>query len=407
MKNGHTLSPRQHQALPVQPPPEIPERSEDERAPVPGRDEPPAVAGEDRKGRLLRGAGPPRSGRDAGSRRPAPPRRVQIPQERRGRRVVEGEPEGEARTLEALAAPRIRRGRRPSPEHRQHGAANPRIGQGRQAELVGSGRALGHRGPVYALSVAAGAQIRRERGRRGSVSHSDLVRVPGHRLPSLAIARRLGSTPPCSDGESPARCRRPSRAPSRSPCFRGRGAARSAARRTRAGCARSEWHPGVGACPGPGHRDWPPGSPRRGASPSRSRRPEARRHRDFVLGRLHVGETTDGTVVVPTAADYVSWIEEHIANFASRPDLAGAKAQRLWLAGKLSPWTRQELPDTAVDHRGRGLHRPAGLARGPAQLGRAPQRLHSAKLLGAPRSPPPPMAGEGGWGGGQHRASRR
>ena len=63
---------------------------------------------------------------------------------------------------------------------------------------------------------------------------------------------------------------------------------------------------------------------------------------DFFLGRLHVGETADGTVVVPAAADYVSWTER-IANFASRPDLAGAKARRLWLAGKLSPWTRQEL----------------------------------------------------------------
>jgi hypothetical protein len=55
-----------------------------------------------------------------------------------------------------------------------------------------------------------------------------------------------------------------------------------------------------------------------------------------------VGETADGIVVVPAAVDYVSWTER-VATFATRPDLAGAKARRLWLAGKLSPRTRQEL----------------------------------------------------------------
>jgi hypothetical protein len=45
---------------------------------------------------------------------------------------------------------------------------------------------------------------------------------------------------------------------------------------------------------------------------------------------------------VPAAVDHVSWTER-VATFADRPDLARAKARRLWLAGKLSPQTRQEL----------------------------------------------------------------
>ena len=55
-----------------------------------------------------------------------------------------------------------------------------------------------------------------------------------------------------------------------------------------------------------------------------------------------LGEIADGTVVVPAAVDYVSWTER-VANFANRPDLVGAKARHLRLAGKLSPRTRQEL----------------------------------------------------------------
>jgi hypothetical protein len=38
----------------------------------------------------------------------------------------------------------------------------------------------------------------------------------------------------------------------------------------------------------------------------------------------------------------VSWTER-VAGFADRPDIAKAKAKRVWLAGKLSPRTRQEL----------------------------------------------------------------
>ena len=73
----------------------------------------------------------------------------------------------------------------------------------------------------------------------------------------------------------------------------------------------------------------------------------ARHHQATPLPKIRVagtvlGETADGTVVVPAAVDYVSWTER-IASFASRPDLAGAKARRLWLTGRLSPRTRQEL----------------------------------------------------------------
>ena len=39
---------------------------------------------------------------------------------------------------------------------------------------------------------------------------------------------------------------------------------------------------------------------------------------------------------------YVSWTER-VARFAERPDIAGAKARRLWLAGRLSSRARQEL----------------------------------------------------------------
>jgi hypothetical protein len=73
----------------------------------------------------------------------------------------------------------------------------------------------------------------------------------------------------------------------------------------------------------------------------------ARHHQAMPIARVRVGgtvlgETADGTVVVPAAVDYVSWTER-VANFASRPDIAGAKARRLWLAGKVSPRTRREL----------------------------------------------------------------
>jgi hypothetical protein len=58
------------------------------------------------------------------------------------------------------------------------------------------------------------------------------------------------------------------------------------------------------------------------------------------VARTVLGETADGAVVVPAAVDYVSWTER-VAIFAGRAALARAKARRLWLAGKVSPRTRQ------------------------------------------------------------------
>jgi hypothetical protein len=73
----------------------------------------------------------------------------------------------------------------------------------------------------------------------------------------------------------------------------------------------------------------------------------AHHHQAVPIARIHVagtvlGETADGAVVVPAAVDYVSWTER-VATFADRTDLTSAKARRLWLAGKVSPRTRQEL----------------------------------------------------------------
>jgi hypothetical protein len=73
----------------------------------------------------------------------------------------------------------------------------------------------------------------------------------------------------------------------------------------------------------------------------------ARHHQAMPITKIRVagtilGETADGVVVVPAAVDYVSWTER-VASFAARPDLAGAQPPRLWIAGKLSPHTRQEL----------------------------------------------------------------
>ena len=59
-------------------------------------------------------------------------------------------------------------------------------------------------------------------------------------------------------------------------------------------------------------------------------------------GGSHLARPPDGAVAVPAAVDYVSWTER-VANFAGRPELTNANARRLWLAGKLSRRTRQEL----------------------------------------------------------------
>src|SRR5262245_37949364 len=73
----------------------------------------------------------------------------------------------------------------------------------------------------------------------------------------------------------------------------------------------------------------------------------ARHHQVMPVAKIRVagtilGETADGTVVIPAAVNDVAWTER-VANFAGRPDLAGSNPPRLWLAGKLSPRTRQEL----------------------------------------------------------------
>ena len=73
----------------------------------------------------------------------------------------------------------------------------------------------------------------------------------------------------------------------------------------------------------------------------------ARHHQVAPITRIHVpgtviGETTDGAAVVPAVVDYVSWTER-IVNFVAQPELTGAKTRRVWLAGTLSPRTRQEL----------------------------------------------------------------
>src|SRR5262245_40834823 len=73
----------------------------------------------------------------------------------------------------------------------------------------------------------------------------------------------------------------------------------------------------------------------------------ARHHQVMPIAKIRVagtvlGETADGTVVIPAAVNDVAWTER-VANFAGRPDLAGSNPPRLWLAGKLSPRTRQEL----------------------------------------------------------------
>jgi hypothetical protein len=80
-----------------------------------------------------------------------------------------------------------------------------------------------------------------------------------------------------------------------------------------------------------------------------------------VAGSLF-GETDAGTVVVPAPVDYVSWTER-VAGFAARPEVAGAKSRELWLTGRLSPRTRQDLASrgwTVREGVSAGLVRPGG-----------------------------------------------
>ncbi len=81
-----------------------------------------------------------------------------------------------------------------------------------------------------------------------------------------------------------------------------------------------------------------------------------------VAGTL-VGETQSGALVIAAPVDYVSWTER-VAAYVERPDLA-AKEHQLWLFGRVSPRTRQEL--TARDWVIRegvsaGIVRPGGPA---------------------------------------------
>jgi hypothetical protein len=55
-----------------------------------------------------------------------------------------------------------------------------------------------------------------------------------------------------------------------------------------------------------------------------------------------LGETQAGALVVAAPVDYASWTER-VAGFGSRPEVSGAKERHLWLTGRLSPRTRQEL----------------------------------------------------------------
>jgi hypothetical protein len=59
-----------------------------------------------------------------------------------------------------------------------------------------------------------------------------------------------------------------------------------------------------------------------------------------VVGTM-VGETESGALVIAAPVDYVSWTER-LARYVERPDLAG-KEHQLWLFGRVSPRTREEL----------------------------------------------------------------
>jgi hypothetical protein len=88
---------------------------------------------------------------------------------------------------------------------------------------------------------------------------------------------------------------------------------------------------------------------------------------DAPVARLRVdgtllGETQAGALVVPAPVDYVSWTEG-IAGFAGRPDLVAAKSRQVWLTGRLSPRTSQELAAggwTVREGVSAGLVRPGG-----------------------------------------------
>jgi hypothetical protein len=78
--------------------------------------------------------------------------------------------------------------------------------------------------------------------------------------------------------------------------------------------------------------------------------------------RTVYAETDAGAVVVPAPVDYISWTER-VAGFAARPDVVAAKNRHLWVTGRLSPRTRQELAAhgwTVREGVTAGLVRPGG-----------------------------------------------
>jgi hypothetical protein len=80
------------------------------------------------------------------------------------------------------------------------------------------------------------------------------------------------------------------------------------------------------------------------------------------IARTLYAETEAGTVVVPAPVDYISWTER-VAGFAERPDVVAAKNRHLWVTGRLSPRTRQELAAhgwTVREGVTAGLVRPGG-----------------------------------------------
>jgi hypothetical protein len=73
-------------------------------------------------------------------------------------------------------------------------------------------------------------------------------------------------------------------------------------------------------------------------------------------------ETEAGAIVVAAPVDYISWTER-VAGFATRPEVVGAKNRHLWVTGRLSPRTRQELAShgwTVREGVTAGLVRPGG-----------------------------------------------
>jgi hypothetical protein len=80
------------------------------------------------------------------------------------------------------------------------------------------------------------------------------------------------------------------------------------------------------------------------------------------VARTVYAETEAGAVVVPAPVDYITWTER-VAGFAARPDVVAAQNRHLWVTGRLSARTRQELAAhgwTVREGVTAGLVRPGG-----------------------------------------------